>query len=228
MVICAAYGCNSRSGVDKVSFFRFPKDVGFRKIWIQRLNRGESATKDFAPNSHHKLCSKHFEDSAFVLSPKFAEEIGYGERFHLRLNEDALPTIFEAPTAKQQKRQIDRRSASAILEKKRKLEVKSSLSRARNVTTEPECDQPSFFDSDSFTAVPFLSADTTRTATTTVTTSSASSSSMCQTIQSSHCPLTWFADVTLTQPKVQSSPSETSSQTATSEKKMFSTQCQTP
>ena len=122
MVLCAAYGCNSRSGVDRVSFFRFPKNAGLRKIWIQRLNRGESATKSFAPNSHHRLCSKHFDDSSYILSPKFAQDIGYGKKFILRLKEDALPSIFvDAEGREKRPAPALRRSASAILEKKRKL-----------------------------------------------------------------------------------------------------------
>ena len=127
MVLCAAYGCNSRSGVDRVSFFRFPKDVGLRKVWIQRLNRGESATKSFAPKYHHRLCSKHFDDSSFIISPKFAQEIGYRENFILRLKEDAVPSIFvNAEGREKRPAPAERRSASAILEKKRKLHVSYS------------------------------------------------------------------------------------------------------
>lgn len=120
MVLCVAFGCNSRSDSDKVSFFQFPKDEKLRKIWIDKLNRGETSTKKFAP-THHKLCSKHFGEDQFKISPVFAENIGYGEKFRLRLKEDAVPTIFDAP--RQHKRPSDRPSATKIREKKLKFEV---------------------------------------------------------------------------------------------------------
>ena len=82
-----------------------------------------------------------------------------------------------------------------------------------------------FLDSDTFTAEllsstvsttavknrayqdpPLLSANTTWTSTTcTTVTSTASTHDLCQTVSSSNCPLSWFADVTLTLPKIHSS-----------------------
>ena len=54
MVLCAAYGCNSRSDRgDKISFHQFPKDNKLRKLWIAKINRGESAVKLFKPTHHY-------------------------------------------------------------------------------------------------------------------------------------------------------------------------------
>lgn len=122
MVLCAAYGCNSRSGVDKVSFFKFPEEPKRRRLWIDRLNRGDSVSQKFAPSCHHKLCSKHFEDDQFVVSPSFAEKIGFGAKFLLRLKEDSVPSIFEWPRQKRPA-PAERRSAANIMDKKLKFEV---------------------------------------------------------------------------------------------------------
>ena len=119
MVLCAAYGCNSRSDRgDKISFHQFPKDNKLRKLWIAKINRGESAVKLFKP-THHKLCGKHFEDDQFEASSILASKIGFGENVKKRLKSDAVPTIFK----EQPEVQSDRRSAARIQEKKLKNEV---------------------------------------------------------------------------------------------------------
>ena len=118
MVLCAAYGCNSRSdkGV-KVSFHQFPKDEKVRKQWIDRLNRGGSAFQKFKP-THHKLCGKHFEEDQFERN--FANKIGCEEEFRKRLKSDAIPTIFP-----NEHKQQERRSAAKIQDKRLKFEVRS-------------------------------------------------------------------------------------------------------
>ena len=124
MVLCAAYGCNTDSSVHRISMFGFPKkkdDNLRRQIWINRLNRGQSATKKFAPSQHSKLCAKHFEESQFRRSKTFAEGIGYQEPFRLYLKPDAVPTLFENPNQKNASK--ERPSAAAILDKKLKHEV---------------------------------------------------------------------------------------------------------
>lgn len=77
MVLCAAYGCNTDSGTYRISMFKFPRDSKRKKQWIDRLNRGQSATKKFAPNHHSKLCMKHVDDKQFIIHPKFASDIGF-------------------------------------------------------------------------------------------------------------------------------------------------------
>ena len=124
MVLCAAYGCNTDSTVHRISLFNFPKketDHLRRQAWINRLNRGQSATKKFAPNQHSKLCAKHFEENQFLISKRFAEEIGFNEEFRLRLKPDAVPTIFEGRNQKSVGK--ERPSAAAILGKRLKQEV---------------------------------------------------------------------------------------------------------
>ena len=75
MVLCAAFGCNSRFDSDKISFFKFPKDEKLRKRWIDKLNTGATSTKKLVP-THHNLCAKHFEEIEFLIRVSFAERIG--------------------------------------------------------------------------------------------------------------------------------------------------------
>ena len=93
MTACAAYGCNKDSSIHRISMFLFPKDLKRRKIWIQRLNRGRTATTNFIPKSHLKICFKHFDDNLFLISPKLVEAVGY-KNFRLRLKADSVPTVF--------------------------------------------------------------------------------------------------------------------------------------
>ena len=94
MTVCAAYGCNMDSSIHRISMFLFPKDLKRRKIRIQRLNRGRTATTNFIPKSHSKICFKHLDESQFLISPKLAEVVGY-KNFRLRLKSDAVPTVFD-------------------------------------------------------------------------------------------------------------------------------------
>ena len=129
MGLCVAYGCNTESGIHRISMFTFPKDPKRRKLWIDRLNRGQTATKTFAPNSHSKLCIKHFDDNQFIIHPTFAEQEGYGGVRRVRLKPDAVPTIFEKPKKTAPK---ERPSATAILGKKKRQEIIGGL-KVRNL-----------------------------------------------------------------------------------------------
>ena len=86
--------CNMDSSIHRISMFLFPKDLERKKIWIQLLNRGGTATTNFVPTSHSKICFKHFDDNQFLISPKIAQAVGY-KNFRLRLKSDAVPTVFD-------------------------------------------------------------------------------------------------------------------------------------
>ena len=83
--------------VHKISIFWFLKDKTLRKKWIQRLKRGKSDTRNFAPNVHSKLCMKHFKDDQFVISPSLAVKIWLSGVGRVQLKPGAVPTIFEVP-----------------------------------------------------------------------------------------------------------------------------------
>ncbi|QQP51335.1 THAP domaincontaining protein 5like, partial [Caligus rogercresseyi] len=46
----------------KVSLHIFPKDEELKKIWLRSIKR-----KDFVPSKHSRVCSRHFQESCFVL-----------------------------------------------------------------------------------------------------------------------------------------------------------------
>ena len=94
MTVCAAYGCNMDSSIHRISVFLFPKDLKGRKIWIQLLDRGRTATTIFIPKSHSNICFKHFDDKQFLISPKLAEAVGY-KNFRLWLKSETVPTVFD-------------------------------------------------------------------------------------------------------------------------------------
>ena len=117
MVLCATFGCNSRFDLDKISFFKFPKDEKLWKRWIDKLNTGATSTKKFV-STHHNLCEKHFEEIEFVIRVSFAESIGSNEKVRPRLKDDAMPTIFQYPQPAT--RTCERQSATIIKETKKK------------------------------------------------------------------------------------------------------------
>ncbi|KAM4728869.1 uncharacterized protein FYW61_011697 [Anableps anableps] len=93
MGYCVAFGCTNGGG-SGVSFFSFPKDPRRRKIWVDAVRR-----KDWKPTKHSKLCSDHFEESAFSVPPSLCRSIGFAPK-RLQLKEDAAPSIFHRPDSK--------------------------------------------------------------------------------------------------------------------------------
>ena len=93
MVYCLATHCKSSHGENK-GFFLFPSDPHRRKLWVTKVNRqGFKPGQLWKPSQHSRLCSDHFEDSAFVVPPKMALSMGFDIK-RLRLKPDAIPTIF--------------------------------------------------------------------------------------------------------------------------------------
>ena len=53
---CCAPGCsNSRKTRGDLQFYRIPKDINRRRIWLKRIRR-----KNFMPTENTRLCSEHF------------------------------------------------------------------------------------------------------------------------------------------------------------------------
>ena len=53
---CCAPGCsNSRKTRGDLNFYRIPKDVNRRRVWLKRIRR-----KNFSPTVNTRLCSEHF------------------------------------------------------------------------------------------------------------------------------------------------------------------------
>lgn len=53
---CCAPGCyNRRKTRGDLQFYRIPKDINRRRIWLERIRR-----KNFSPTENTRLCSVHF------------------------------------------------------------------------------------------------------------------------------------------------------------------------
>ena len=53
---CCAPGCsNSRKTRGDLQFYRIPKDINRRRVWLKRIRR-----KNFSPTDNTRLCSVHF------------------------------------------------------------------------------------------------------------------------------------------------------------------------
>ena len=84
---CAALNC-TRKGAPGISFHRFPhRNPELLTKWVHNMKRSDISvkTKQWVPNEHSLLCSKHFDESCFVVRP--------GKRGH-RLTDGAIPTKF--------------------------------------------------------------------------------------------------------------------------------------
>ncbi|KAI0220158.1 hypothetical protein LSAT2_028319 [Lamellibrachia satsuma] len=103
---CVAYNCTNRQKKgSSISFHRFPdvkKMPEHRAAWIQAIRR-----KDWTPTSNSFLCSEHFEENCFVVRPN---KIGR------RLNDWAVPSIFNFPSHRQSKQQKFRKSKKQFAE----------------------------------------------------------------------------------------------------------------
>jgi len=64
---CCALGCSHKSGIERCSFYSFPKDSTWFDKWVDAVKRcavddnGKVLPhKRWIPESHHRLCSCHF------------------------------------------------------------------------------------------------------------------------------------------------------------------------
>jgi hypothetical protein len=89
MPYCVAFGCKQKFEKG-ISFFLFPKDDKFKRIWQHRCGRDRWVVK---PRS--QLCSRHFEKNQYQRDPEFLQKIGLtGTTNRPRLKLGAVPTKF--------------------------------------------------------------------------------------------------------------------------------------
>ena len=110
MAHCNAYNCleDSRKRSDKVNassctqperritFFSFPKDPVYRRLWVQNMRLENFVVKD-----HSRLCEKHFEDDQFdrrnlgrrnrVVKSKEKKILSFSQSFSLSLFAMSVP-----------------------------------------------------------------------------------------------------------------------------------------
>ena len=63
MVHCAAIDCSNSSSKrndEKISFFKLPKDINLKKIWIAKLKR-----ENLPREENIYVCHFHFEEECF-------------------------------------------------------------------------------------------------------------------------------------------------------------------
>ena len=63
MPSCVVNGCKEGNHGRKIEFQTFPlpkSDLKLRKKWIDEINR-----ENWVPSDHSRVCSKHFDESAF-------------------------------------------------------------------------------------------------------------------------------------------------------------------
>lgn len=117
---CCVPKCTSDSRLEKckgLSFHCFPKDCDTRKIWIKNIRR--DVGKNFALNSHTRVCSLHFDQSCYLPAV-----MGQERR---RLKKESVPTIFEwtASEKKEGRKAPKKREVPAIKIGKRGVKIMS-------------------------------------------------------------------------------------------------------
>ena len=144
MVNCSVIGCSNESRPGSVyRFFSFPSDPPTHLLWRTRINRRDERTgKLWSPTKHSKVCSRHFEDCAYDVSPTLASKIGftvsrftikkgYGPTLHL--GHDRAPGLSQQSPkpgfAKRQRKQVTYYIIIHIINRGL---LKSSLSCASN------------------------------------------------------------------------------------------------
>ena len=91
---CVAAGC-SNTYSENVSLFKFPKDPVLQRKWVKQVQRTRAQWS--GPSEHSVLCSDHFDVSCFEPDSGLASQMGIQKQ--IRLKADAIPTVFERPSA---------------------------------------------------------------------------------------------------------------------------------
>lgn len=88
MVHCIAFGCKNKDEASKkgISFFRLPKDIIRRRIWLQSLR-----LKNPPDTDNVRVCSEHFKADSYVRDMQ--AELGFKRKVR-RLTAEATPSVF--------------------------------------------------------------------------------------------------------------------------------------
>ena len=107
---CAAVGCmNSRNNRKNLSFFKLPKDVKIKNVWLVDVKcEGRPRDKNFY------LCKLHFENDCIARDLK-AQLLGL-RSINKTLKDGAVPTLF--PHKEEQKKRIHLVERAVIAEKR--------------------------------------------------------------------------------------------------------------
>ena len=90
---CCVPRCTSNySRTDRITVFKFPKDLEQRKKWLNAIHR-----KDFIIKESTVICIKHFDNKFIIRNDTAVRPDGsvlIVPRAKIKLTNDAYPTIF--------------------------------------------------------------------------------------------------------------------------------------
>ncbi|XP_049581487.1 THAP domain containing 12b [Syngnathus scovelli] len=136
---CAAPNCTRKSTQSDLAFFRFPRDPGRCRIWVENCRRAdlEAKTADQL-NKHYRLCAKHFDPAlVYKTSP-----------YRTVLKDTAIPTIFDLTSHLTNPRVKHRKQIKELTEedlkrmKERRLASSAEKSQKDAAAEEPIADEP--------------------------------------------------------------------------------------
>ena len=92
---CVVGNCYNTSDNRNISFFRFPKGSKQWKLWVKFVNfrRQDFSGVSHSRPTHARICSAHFEKSAFERNCQLNFGDNCGPKFKTRLRKEAVPTI---------------------------------------------------------------------------------------------------------------------------------------
>uniref|UniRef100_A0A1A8PLH0 Si:dkey-56d12.4 n=3 Tax=Nothobranchius TaxID=28779 RepID=A0A1A8PLH0_9TELE len=113
MACCVATGCSNRSNRKDLSFYRFPKDLERRTLWISAVNRGQ-----WEPTEYSRLCSQHFisgEKSNDPQSPDYVPSLFGSDKTQKSSKQRAAKRIERSAMKLKKRDQKDRLTAASVL-----------------------------------------------------------------------------------------------------------------
>ena len=130
MPSCQAINCTNTRGKCQKSFFEIPdplKSTEKRRLckkWIDHLRNDKLNIETFVWSKSRVVCDDHFEENCFETSPTIAMSPGF--KVKPILKEGAIPTIVKSGPGID-RRVKERKSSQALLEKRKKAQVKNNL-----------------------------------------------------------------------------------------------------
>ncbi|XP_054710885.1 uncharacterized protein LOC129220492 [Uloborus diversus] len=99
---CSVPGCQSNYYPPYVTCFRFPQNLGKRKLWIKQIQR-----ENFTFSKSARVCIKHFAEQMVVWEDDWTDKYGIThkiKRMNPTLTVDAFPCFIEKCTPHRKKR----------------------------------------------------------------------------------------------------------------------------
>lgn len=124
---CSVSGCKSNykleKGVKQITTFCLPKNDKLKQQWLRNIPTELGSLKN------PRICIKHFEEKCIVRVDKVQvkNEIKEFDRINPKLQEDAIPTIFEGLPSYLSKKSTSVKRLANVEENNLELAIKASL-----------------------------------------------------------------------------------------------------